>query len=83
MIMTWAQRYGEWDGGTIKLKAPFAAPDFTLRINAQVQGPVSIQGRPLKRVRQLRDLEGHTMVTDQSGTLLCFDLKKGDTHATF
>ena len=67
----------------IKLKAPFAAPDFTLRINAQVQGPVRIQGRPLKRVGQPRDLKAHTMVTDQYGTLLCFDLKKGDTGVTF
>jgi len=67
---------------TIKLNAPFAAQDFTLKINTVVQRPVRIQGVPLKKVNKPSDLKANSMVTDKSGTLLCFDLKKGETELT-
>jgi hypothetical protein len=65
---------------TIKLNAPFAAPDFTLKINAVVQKPIRNQGVPMKIVHKPSDLEANSMVTDKSGTRLCFDLKKGKTE---
>jgi len=65
---------------TIKLNAPFAAPDFTLRINSVVQKPVTSHGVPLKQVNQLGDLKTNTLYIDKSGTHLCFDLKKGKTE---
>ncbi len=63
----------------LTLKAPFAAPDFTLKIDARIQKPVRVQGVPLRRIQQPNELTAHSMVTEQSNTILCFDLKKGET----
>ena len=64
----------------IELKAPFAAPDFTIRIKAVIQKPVKVNDVPLQRVQRLTDLKANSMYTDGSNTLLCFDLKKGHTE---
>ncbi|MCF6331872.1 MAG: hypothetical protein L3J11_01195 [Draconibacterium sp.] len=65
---------------TIKLKAPFAAPDFTLKIDSTVKNPTMKNGAPLKRVQKQRELKSGTFFSDKSGTILCFDLKKGGTE---
>ena len=67
---------------TIRLEAPFSTPDFTLKLDAALQQPIRIHGVPLKRVPRLTDLTTHSMVTDKTGTILCFDLKKGRTELT-
>ena len=68
------------DQNTIKLNAPFAAPDFTVRINTVVQKRVTSHGVPLKSVKKLTDLKANSIYIDESSTTLCFDLKKGRTE---
>jgi hypothetical protein len=65
---------------SIKLKAPFAAPDFTLKISTAVSNIALRNGLPLKRVSCPNDLKTNTLFTDNTGTLVCFDLKKGDAE---
>ena len=67
-------------GNSIKLKAPFAAPDFTLKIEPTVKNPFLKNGVPLQRIINLKDLKTNTYFTGKSETVLCFDLKKGETE---
>lgn len=67
-------------GNTIKLKAPFAAPDFTLKIESTVKNPVLKNGVPLQKINNLKDLITNTFHTGKTETILCFNLKKGETE---
>jgi len=67
---------------TIKLKAPFAAPDFTLKIDSTVKNLTMKNGAPLNRIQKQTELKSGTFFSDKTGTILCFDLKKGETEFT-
>lgn len=68
------------DKNTVKLKAPFAAPDFTLKINATVKNPTVKNSAPLQQVNKIGDLKSGTFYAKNKETLICFDLKKGETE---
>jgi len=68
------------DSKLIKLKAPFAAPDFTLKMNASVKNPFLKNAAPLQKVNNIRNLKSGTFFTENRETLICFDLKKGETE---
>jgi hypothetical protein len=65
---------------SVKLKAPFAAPDFTLKINVLVKNPVVKNSAPLKQINKIRDLKSGTFYSENKETFICFDLKKGETE---
>jgi hypothetical protein len=73
-------------GDAWKLKAPFACPQFTLRIAAR--GPalptVSRAGQPisLAEVPQIRDLAPGKFLREAEGVVVCFDLPKGEVMVT-
>jgi len=69
-----------FDENKIVLKAPFAAPDFTLKITAKTKNPEINPGIPLKRIQHINELKSNTFFTDTHGTWLCFDLQKGKTE---
>ncbi|MBN1984680.1 MAG: hypothetical protein JW761_00185 [Prolixibacteraceae bacterium] len=65
---------------SIRLKAPFATGNFTLKINAPLRH-VQIKNRaPFKQVTKKTELNAHTFYSDRSETFLCFDLPKGTTE---
>lgn len=68
-------------GKKIILRAPFASPWFTLKINTRLRNP-SINSEntdliPLKRINNIKDLKTNTFYQDKDHTFICFDLKKG------
>jgi hypothetical protein len=64
----------------VKLKAPFAAPDFTLKINAAVKNPAVKNSAPLQKVSKISDLKSGKFYSENKETFICFDLKKGETE---
>jgi hypothetical protein len=71
------------DSKKVLLKAPFSAPGFTLKINAAAHDPqIKTRGeiKPLARIKNLNELKSNTWFTDKSGTVLCFDLPKGEAE---
>ena len=71
----------EPEGATVKLRAPFACPSFTLRIAAQAtKAPAVVRGRettPLREVGDARRLEPGTWLRGERETTVCFDLGRG------
>jgi len=66
---------------SIVLKAPFACPGFTLKINttarnARLAAVDGVSGE-LKRVKDPKEIKSGTWFQDKKETILCFDLKKG------
>lgn len=85
--LTQIQRKGE----NFVVRAPFAAPSFTIQLTPLVAGTPAIRGRdgglrPLRRVGRALDLESGTYDegSDQNGLrkpmTLCFDLAKGESE---
>ena len=69
------------DGG-IRLKAPYACPDFTLRIQGNAGHPTLFRpesGTPLelREVTGLRQLRSGTWTRDSADTVVCLPLPKG------
>jgi len=71
------------EGKTLKLKAPFAAPDFTIKIDKQYNNPRFRNRMAFKKVDQLSDLKANCFYSDKSETILCFDLNKGESEILF
>ncbi|HKI90297.1 MAG TPA: hypothetical protein VKA38_14820 [Draconibacterium sp.] len=67
-------------GNSIKLKAPFASPDFTLKIEGNIKKPEIKNSSPLLRVSKVNDLKTNSFYVGKNETLLCFDLPKGVTE---
>jgi hypothetical protein len=70
----------EQEGQTVRLRAPFACPDFTLRLPAAPGVPrlrVGGEARPLREVASPLRLESHTWCREGDGIVACFDLSKG------
>lgn len=64
---------------SIFLKAPFAANDFTLKINSVVEKAPLINTIPLLKVRKKTDLKTNTFFSENDETFLCFNLSKGES----
>jgi hypothetical protein len=64
----------------IKLKAPFAAPDFTLRINKTIKNPGLKNSAPFQKITRITDLKSGTFYAGKNETIVCFGLKKGETE---
>jgi hypothetical protein len=68
-------------GGTVTLKAPFAAPAFTVEISAPPGASpkltVKDQAAVLGEVARLLELKPGTWVHTEKGIVACFDLPKG------
>lgn len=68
------------------INAPFAAPQFTLKIQLTEKMPsrltIGDKTLPLKEVRQLRDLQSGTWFLDGTQGIVCFDLPKGQSMLT-
>jgi hypothetical protein len=71
-------------GNKIILTAPFSSPGFTLKINSSLQDPgIKNEGAEAKRflrINNLNAIKSGTCYTDKSGSILCFDLAKGETE---
>lgn len=68
----------------ISLRAPFATPGFTLNLNSSVRNPGIKNGGedliPFARVKDPKELKTNTWYSDKSGSLLCFNLRKGSSE---
>lgn len=67
----------------ILFKAPFAAPGFTVKINSPSRNPkLKTRGeiKPLVKMNDLKKLKSDSWFTDKSGTIICFDLEKGESE---
>jgi len=68
---------------TIILKAPFASPGFTVKTNAATRNPqIKTRGeiKPLVRIKDLKELKTNCWYSDKTGTIMCFDLEKGESE---
>jgi len=68
-------------GSRVTFRAPFACPQFTVRLPAPATATPRWRGdasaEPLSEVRDARALKGGTWAREQDDVLLCFDLPKG------
>lgn len=71
----------ERTGSVVKLRAPYACPDFTLRLAARTQKPpqlrVGTEAKLLEEVSAPLKLKLGTWCRDGEATLVCFALPKG------
>ena len=71
-------------GNTVKLRAPYACPDFTLRIATRSQQPPQLragaEAKPLTEVTAPLKLQPGTWCRDGEATLVCFPLAKGQSE---
>jgi hypothetical protein len=65
------------DKNTIKLNAPFASPNFTLKINAAIKNPPVKNNTSLQKVNSVGDLKSGSFYSGKTESLVCFDLNKG------
>lgn len=72
----------ETDEKKIQFKAPFAANDFTVKLNSGIRSATINDQLPLSRVSNKSELKSNSFYSDQSESLLCFDLKKGKNEIT-
>ncbi len=70
-------------GGNVTLSAPFAAPDFTVRVTSGGTMPPALQHEnkrtPLREIQRPRDLAAGTWLKEGTTVTACFDLPKGKT----
>jgi hypothetical protein len=68
----------------VALSAPFACPQFTVRIPNQRSGPPTVitngEQIALRQVTASRDLAAGTWLSEPEATVLCFDLAKGSSE---
>jgi len=69
-------------GDTVTFSAPFAAPSFTVQISSRTKKPPRVQTKDgqtaLKEVSDSLKLQSGTWTRTETGTIVCFDLSKGD-----
>lgn len=74
----------EQEGNRVTFHAPFACPQFTVRLPAaaNTNPKLTIQERPvaLKEVKRALDLKGGDWVREAAGATVCFDLPKGESR---
>jgi hypothetical protein len=65
---------------SIKITAPFAASNFTLKLKGSMKKPIIKNGTPLSVVNKLANLKTNTYYIDNLNLIICFDIKKGITE---
>lgn len=65
---------------SVILKAPFAAPDFTVKINREIKNPGLKNGSSFLKINNLNELKSGTYFSENKESFICFDLKKGKTE---
>ncbi len=71
---------------SLLLKAPFATPGFTIKLNVSLHNPrLNIQGeeKPFVRIKSLNELKDGTCYLDRTESILCFNLEKGINEVIF
>jgi hypothetical protein len=69
--------------GGLKLKAPFACPEFTVEVNRRVNAPPKVANKLLDEVNSALKLKPGTWFRDQKRTVVCFPLAKGESQIVF
>ncbi|MDD4107839.1 MAG: hypothetical protein PHH93_03875 [Prolixibacteraceae bacterium] len=64
---------------SIKLSAPFECNDFTLKTGNRIKKAALKNRVLLKRVKNPDDLKNNSFYSGAEGSLLCFNLEKGET----
>ncbi|MDX1286389.1 MAG: hypothetical protein R3182_15325 [Draconibacterium sp.] len=64
----------------IKFFAPFASENFTLKIDKNIRSMSLQNGKPFKKVQYKNNLKENTFFCENNETLLCFNLKKGNSE---
>ncbi|MDZ4686960.1 MAG: hypothetical protein SH850_17940 [Planctomycetaceae bacterium] len=73
--------------GQVELRAPFAVPQFTVRVTNAVVGDVAVRGgdakpQALRRVELRGKLQSGTYVVEGRDVVACFDIAKGVSRLT-
>lgn len=74
------------DAKKVMFKAPFASRGFTLKTNAVTRNPqIKTRGelKPLVKIKDLKELKSDCWFSDKTGTIICFDLGKGESEIIF
>jgi hypothetical protein len=67
----------------LKVKAPFACPDFTIEIGRRLENPPKAGGMPMNEADGRLKLQSGAWFRDRDKTTLCFQLTKGTSEITF
>jgi hypothetical protein len=71
------------ESNRIEVRAPFAAPRFTIRVNVVAAQPPTVTAggavAKLDQVSKPLSLKSGTWCQDTSGMIICFDLAKGQS----
>lgn len=71
----------EFKDETLKIKAPFACPDFTLSVKSPNQIPVTLEYKDkketFKEVQSVKFIQSGSWVREKEGFTICFNLPKG------
>jgi len=65
------------EGAELRIEAPFACPDFTLRLSRGKSAPPRFAGMPLREVGSARALKAGTWAVQGESILACVDMPKG------
>lgn len=68
------------DKSNIEINAPFAASNFTIKIDKKIDEPFIKNNAHLKQVDSLAKLGKNTFYKEGQQTVLCFQLKKGKSE---
>jgi len=68
------------DNDVIRIKAPFATQNFTLQINKKIRNAKINNVVPFRRVEKKSAIDMNCFYSNNSESILCFDLKKGNTE---
>jgi hypothetical protein len=70
-----------YDNNKLKIKAPFSACGFTLKIKSTLRNPGLRNGSeeqiPLVHIKNKNGIKAGTWYSDKNESIICFDLKKG------
>lgn len=66
------------ENNVIKMFAPFAAPDFTIKLDKKSIKNVTLNGKPLKLISAAKELKAGTFYSSNAETIICFDLPRGN-----
>lgn len=65
-------------GDSVKLNAAYDCDDFTLEIEPAIDAVRIKNGSPLQKVQHVNNIKPNTFYTGNTGSTLCFNLKKGE-----
>jgi hypothetical protein len=66
----------------VSLRAPFACPNYTLKIADRGDGVPKLGEKQLMEVKRLRDLRSGAWLREKDGVIVCIELAKGKSTLT-